>query len=191
VGVTLTLPTPGDIGTSGVWGTTLNTAINALNADTFKLKTADATGVISNTTVADDTGASPLTGITLGVGTWDISCVFFATGNAAGDIKIAWAFSGTTTSAYRGGQGPSAGATSVLTGATAGDRNAGASDTGTTITAGAIYATDGTNTTMILERGVLVVTVSGTFKIQWAQGTSNGAATTLKAGSYVKATQVA
>lgn len=191
MGLSITLPTPGDIATSGTWGTTLNNAINALNADQFKLKTADATGITSSTTAIDDTGASPLTGMTLGAGTWLIEGVFFATGNASGDIKIQWAFSGTTTAAYRGGNGPSAGATSVLTGATAGDRNAGASDTGTTITAGAIYATDGTNTTMIIEKGVLVVTVSGTFKIQWAQGTSNGSATTLKAGSYVKATQVA
>jgi len=186
MGLTLSLPTPGS--SNGTWGTELNTAINAINdGNLYLIKTADGTGATSNTTLADD---NQLVGLTLGVGTWVITGVFFATGAAAGDIKIAWAHSGTFTG-YRAGFGPSAGATSVLTGTGAGDRNAAAGDTSTAITSSTIYATDGTNITAIVEHGILVVTVSGTFKIQMAQGTSSGTATLLKTGSYVTARRVA
>ena len=189
MGITLTLPTPGDTATNGTWGTTLNTAFNALNGcDVVKVKTADGTGATSNTTLADD---NQLVSMTLGVGTWIINCGFFHTGAAAGDIKIAWQFSGTTTTAVRGTVGQSAGSTSSLTSATAGPRTAGAADTAGTITTGTIYGTDGTNLGVSLETGVLVVTVSGTFKIQMAQGTSSATTTLLKTGSYVWARQIA
>lgn len=188
MGLTLSLPTPDDIATNGEWGDDINAAINDLNSDQFKIKTADGTGATSNTTLADD---NQLINIALGVGTWEIDVVLFCTGAAAADVKVAWGFSGTTTTAVRGGHGPSAAVTSALTGAGAGQRTAGASDTGLTITTGSIYATDGTNHTMIIEKGVLVVTVAGNFKIQMAQGTSTASAVLLKAGSYVKARKVA
>jgi hypothetical protein len=186
MGLTLTLPTPG--AGNGTWGTTLNENLNAINdGNLYLIKTADGSGATTNTTLADD---NQLTGLTVGVGTWVVSATFFATGAAAGDIKIAWAHSGTFTG-HRGGIGPSAGVTSVLTGAGAGTRTAAAADTATTITTGAIYATDGTNITTIIETGILVVTVSGTFKIQMAQGSSSGTATLLKAGSFVTVRKVA
>lgn len=182
------LPTPLDSATNGVWGDDIVSALNDLNGcDVFKIKTADGTGATSNTVVADD---NQLVSMSLGIGTWLINCTFFYTGAAAGDLKVAWAFSGTTTTAVRGTLGQSSGSTSSLTSATAGPRSAGAGDTAGTITAGTIYGSDGTNIGVALESGVLVVSVAGTFKIQMAQGTSSLTATLLKTGSYVWARKV-
>lgn len=185
MGLTLpTLPTPNV--TNGNWGDEIVDSINAINdADQYKVKTADQT-VSASTVLVDDTH---LAALTLGVGTWVIEAVYFCSGTAAGDIKLTWNHSGTFTG-YRGGIGPSSGVTSVLTGAGAGTRTAGASDTTAVITGSASYAVDGTNFTTIVERGILIVTVSGTFKIQWAQLVASGS-TILRAGSHIHARKVA
>lgn len=184
MGLNITLPTPGDIATSGTWGTTLNSAINALNADQFKLKTANDTR--TTTTLTDDTH---LASMTLGAGTWLVEVGLLADGPQAGDIKVAWAFSGTTTTAVRGGAGPSSGVTGTVLTASI-PRFAAAGDTAGTITASTSYGLDGTNWSWIIEKGVLVVTVSGTFKVQTAQLAASGT-TTVRTGSYAWARQVA
>jgi hypothetical protein len=190
MGISITLPTPGDAGTSGTWGTTLNTAINAINnATIFKLKTS--TDTRTSTTLTDD---DDLQAMTLGVGTWLIEVGLIASGPTAGDLKVAWAFSGTTSDAYRAGTGPTIQTTNVTSAAAAIDvgvnRSAAAGNTNATITSGPGYGLDGTNWSWIVEKGVLVVTVSGTFKIQTAQVAASGT-TTIQAGSYCLARQVA
>jgi hypothetical protein len=101
---------------------------------------------------------------------------------------VAQQFSGTTTLAVRGGAGPGSTTASALLGAIV--RQAGASDTGGTISASTPYGLDGTNWTWIIEKTVLVVTVSGVFKVQTAQLAASGT-TTIQAGSYVHARKVA
>jgi len=182
MGLTLSLPTQG-VSTS--WGTTVNAALNAINnADQFKLKTA--TDTRTTTTLTDDTH---LAAMTLNAGTWLIEMGLLASGPQAGDIKVAWAFLGTTTTAVRGGAGPSSGVTGTVLTASI-PRFAAAADTAGTITASTAYGLDGTNWTWIIEKGVLVVTVSGIFKIQHAQLAASGT-TTIQAGSYLWARQVA
>lgn len=179
------LPTPGDVATNNVWGDDIVDALNLLNnADQFKHKTADQSDV-TTTTLADDTH---LAAITLGVGTWLIELALLASGPAAGDLKVARAFSGTTTLAVRSTAGPSIGTAAVLTASV--PRFAGASDTGGTITASVPYGLDGTNWSWIIEKGVLVVTVSGTFKIQHAQVAASGTSI-VRAGSHVWCRKVA
>ena len=178
------LPTPLDVATNGVWGDDIVSALNLLNdADQFKLKSS--TDTRTTTTLIDD---DDLQGMTLGVGTWLIETALLVSGPAAGDIKVAQQFSGTTTLAVRGGAGPGSTSASALLGAIV--RQAGASDTGGTITASTPYGLDGTNWSWIIEKTVLVVTVSGVFKVQTAQLAASGT-TTIQAGSYVWARKVA
>ena len=189
MGVTLpTLPTPNV--TNGDWGDEINDAINAINdADQFKLKAS--TDTRTTTTLIDD---DDLQAMTLGVGTWLIEVGLLVSGPAAGDLKVAWAFSGTTSLATRAGVGPTintTGVTSEAAAVTVGvNRSAAAGNTVGTITSGPGYGLDGTNWSWIVEKGVLVVTASGTFKIQTAQVAASGT-TTIQAGSYEHARKVA
>jgi hypothetical protein len=178
------LPTPLDEATNGVWGDDIVQALNDLNSDQFKVKTADDTR--TTTTLTDDTH---LAAMTLGVGTWLIEVGLLVSGPAAGDVKVAYAFSGTTTLAVRGGAGPSSavGAGGDLLASV--PRFAGASDTGGVITTSTPYGLDGTNWSWIIEKAVLTVSVSGTFKIQTAQLAASGT-TTIRTGSYVHARKV-
>lgn len=178
------LPTPLDVATNGVWGDDIVDAINLLNnADVFKVKTA-----VDNRTTVTLTDDTHLAAMTLGIGTWIIETALLVSGPAAGDIKVAYAFSGTTTLAVRGGVGPGSTSASSLLGAIV--REAAAGDTVGTITASTPYGLDGTNWAWIIEKTVLVVTVSGTFKIQTAQLAASGT-TTIQAGSYCWARKVA
>jgi hypothetical protein len=188
--VTLTKPTVD--GSNGTWGTELNTALDALNgADKFIYKTADQS-IASSITPVDDTHLS----ISLGVGTYIVNGVYFATGAQAGDIRVAWAFSGTAVNSYRGGQGPGANTTDTTAGAAAATtvgvmRGSAAGAGSSTITASAIYGTDAAAQSLIQESALMVVTVAGTLKVQWAQGASSATATVMKTGSYLWARQVA
>jgi len=183
MGLTLpTLPTPNV--TNGDWGDEINGAINAINdADQFKLKAS--TDTRTTTTLIDD---DDLQGMTLDVGTWVVEMALLVSGPAAGDIKVAQQFSGTTSLAVRAGAGPGSTTASALLGAIV--RQAGASDTGGAITASTPYGLDGTNWSWIIEKTVLVVTVSGVFKVQTAQLAASGT-TTIQAGSYVHARKLA
>lgn len=158
--------------------------------DTFILKSADESVTSSTTLQADDALIR-----TLAVGTWLIDLSLITSGAAAGDLKVAWAFSGTTSAAYRAGRGPTTTTTSAINGAAATtvgvNRSAVAGDTAPTITAATSYGVDGTNWSFITERGVLVVTVAGTLTVQWAQDTSSATATIVRAGSHLWCRKVA
>ena len=167
---------------NGTWGTELNTAL-AFSNGVFKLKTSTDTRTTTTLTVDDDIQAMAFT-----VGTWIIEVGILVSGTAAGDFKMAWAFTGTTTQATRAGIGPSIGTADVLTAAAA--RHAAAGDTTAAITSSANYGIDGTNWSWVIERGVLVVSVAGNFSIETAQTAASGT-TTIQAGSYALARRVA
>lgn len=181
--LTITLPTVG--GDNGAWGTELNTILNALNNSRLSaMRTADGSGLTS-ATLANDSVLQ----LTLDVGTWDVDLRLLFTGSAnTCDLKVAWAFSGTAATAYRGGIGPSSAATSVIANGSLFD--AGAGSTGAGITSAAVYGVDGTNESMAVESGTLVVTVAGVLTVQVANNSGAGT-TTLKAGSRLKAIKVA
>lgn len=170
---------------NGTWGDELNAALDALNAaDYFKVKTAGQT-VSASTTLVDDTH---MAGIVLPVGTFVINASYLVDGPSAADVKIAWAFSGSNSFATRAGDGPASSTTTALLSTVS--RSAAAGDTAATITTAVPYGTDGTNWSFIQETGVIVVTVSGTLKVQWAQLASSGS-TAMHTGSFIWARQVA
>lgn len=185
--VPITKPTVG--GDNNVWGGVNNTALDALNAaDRFVVRTTDQ-AVVSSTALVDDTALQ----LTLPIGTHIVQATYFLTGNAAGDAKVAWAFAGTAANSYRGGQGPSFMTADATGAAMLGQpfRAAGSSGTGVAITGAAIYGMDGSAVSHVQEVAVMVVTVAGLLKVQFAQNASNATATTMKAGSYLYARQVA
>jgi len=188
MGVPIVTPTVG--GDNNSWGTELNTILNALNgADYFAKRTSDGSS-INSVTLADDAVLQ----MTLPVGTFRVEAVVLATSPSGSDMKMAWAFSGTTTSAYRSGIGPTIQTTSVISATAATTvgvvRSAAAGDTSTAITSSTPYGTDGTNITRVSETGFLVVTVSGLLKLQFAQVVA-AASMVVKAGSFLYARQVA
>lgn len=185
--VPITKPTVGS--DNNVWGAVNNAALDALNAaDRIAVKLADQS-VTSSITLVDDTAMQ----ITLPVGTHIVQAVYFLTGAAAGDAKVAWAFAGTSVNSFRGGQGPSFMTADAAGAATLGQpfRAAGSSGTGTPIAGAAIYGMDGTNVTHVQEQAVMVVTAAGLLKVQFTQNASSTTATVMKAGSYIYARQVA
>lgn len=183
MGITLAKPTVGS--DNGTWGTELNVCLDAITGATlYALRTSDGSGLTS-ATLADDAVLQ----MTLGIGTWDIEARIIVTGSAnTCDLKLAWAFGGTAGTAYRGGIGPSSASTSAI--ASASVFQAAAGSTSAAITSAAIYGVDGTNESMIIESGTLVVTVAGLFKLQCANNSGAGT-TTVKAGSRLRAFQVA
>lgn len=185
-GPTLTLPTVG--GSNNTWGTTVNAALNQINDyEPFAYKTADQT-ITSSITLTDDTHmalALPA------AGTYVVEGMFMFSGAAAGDIKIAWAYTGTLTNGYRSGQGPSTVSTDVLGAAANAERAAAAGATTAAITSSTPYGCDGTNWSAAFELGVVIVSTTGTLKVQWAQQTSNATGTVMRAGSFFRARRVA
>lgn len=182
-GPAITLPVVG--ADNGTWGAILNAALNAINdRDVFALKTADEP-LTTSTTLQDD---DHLVGLALSAGTWVVTAQCLVSGPAAADVKIAWSFSGTASASYRWGQGPSTSTTWVANGSAV--RAAASGDTSTGITNATPYGTDGTNWSAIQDSGVMVVTVAGTLKLQWAQNASSGT-TIMRAGSYMLARRVA
>lgn len=186
--VPLTLPSVG--GSNNTWGTTLNAALNQINGyDVFQPKTADQSSPASTTTLFDDTHmalALPA------AGTYLVEGMFIASSaSTTPEIKIAWAYTGTLTSGYRTGFGPSTASTDPLGATAQGFRAAAAGNTSAAITSSVAYGLDGTNWTAILEKGLVIVSNAGTLKVQWAQNVSNATVTTLRAGSYFWARRVA
>jgi len=113
-------------------------------------------------------------------GTYAFEFVIFATSaaNAAGDIQIQ--LTGPTGTFTFGGVGL--------------DITLASGNTGTVNMAGISTTLNfgvSTTQTMILIKGILVATASGTLQLQWAQQTSNANATTVKAGSHMFVRQVA
>jgi len=113
-------------------------------------------------------------------GTYVFEFVIFATSaaNAAGDIQIQ--VIGPAGTFTFGGNGL--------------DITLASGNTGTVNTAGISTTVNfgvSTTQTMILIKGILVATASGTLQLQWAQQASNANATTVKAGSHMTVRQVA
>ena len=134
----------------------------------------------TDTTLTNDSALQ----VTLGAGTWYVDIqAFWTEANAAMDFKWDTAFSGTATTAIlRHQHTVTAGAgtdndTTKMT--TTGDPRS-ATTTTAGVTSGFIRAT-----------AILVVTVSGTFSLQWAQNTSDGADLSVNAGSFLDYYQVA
>lgn len=156
--------------------------IELLSSMPRAVKTAD-TDVTSNTTAADD----PHLQITLKAGvSYDIMGVLITEGNTAGDLKIQWAWTPTSTGteANMGGIGLIDSATTFTGDAIALARaDVTTSPTATTT----IGINSGTWTNYIACGHVLVGSVDITFKLQWAQNASNATATRLKAGSWLRA----
>lgn len=179
MGLSLILPTPLDIATSGTWGTTINTAINTLNgADQFARKPADES-VTSNTTTQDDNDlvvAVVANGVYLV--TWDLRI----DGATGGDFK--YFFTGPTAA--------------TMTWNSMGHAAADTTNVAPTITDAPLISTNVTHGTLgtgtishIRGNGILVVSVTGgNFQLVWAQGTSSGTATTAKTGSWLLARRV-
>jgi hypothetical protein len=184
--VALTKPTVG--ASVGTWGTENNAALDQINGyDCFAYKTATQT-VSASTTLVDDTH---MTVALPAAGTYVVTAMFLASGTAAGDLKVAWAYTGTLTNGYRGGQGPSSASTDALAATNAGTvRSAAAGNTASTVTSSAPYGVDGTNFSCIQEAGVIIVSTTGTLKVQWAQLAASGS-TVLQPGSFLWARRVA
>jgi len=161
--------------------TVLNTnadVIDSFAGGYFAKRTSDGAGITS-TTLADDAVLQ----VTLPVGTFLVDTAYFATGSTtSADLKVAWAFTGTASSSFRGGIGPTVG--------TAGVTNTSViASTAAAITTAVIYGCDAAAATYVRESGFLVVTVTGILKIQFAAGTSG--TMTPKAGSYLACRRVA
>lgn len=185
--VALTLPTNG--GSNNTWGTTLNAALNQVNGyDVFAAKSADQT-ITSSTALTDDTHmvlALPA------AGTYMVNGMFMFSGAAAGDIKVAWAYTGTLTNGYRAGQGPSVASTDVLAAAAAqGIRVAAAGNTTAAIASATPYGLDGTNWGAAFESGLVIVSTAGSLKVQWAQNAGSVTGTVMRTGSFFWARRVA
>lgn len=188
MGVPITLPTVG--GSSNTWGTTLNAALNQLNGyDVFAAKSADQSSPASTTTLFDDAHmalALPA------AGTYVVEGMFLmSSASTTPEIKVAWAYTGTLTNGYRASVGPSTASTDP-SGATAqGVRVAASGISSALINNAVAYGLDGTNWSAAFEHGLVVVSTSGTLKVQWAQNVANATVTTMRAGSFFWARRVA
>lgn len=151
----------------------------SLGTDLYAYKTVTES-VTSSTTLQDDDTLQ----LTLPVGFWRVSALLAVTGAAAGDIKIAWAFTGTATATFgaRTCLGPAPGTTDTANSSMF-MRAAGQ-------TVQVAYGTDGTGTTAIWEDLTLEVTAEGVLKLQWAQNTSSGTATVMQIGSRLIARRI-
>lgn len=186
--VGLTLPTVG--GSNNTWGTTVNAALNQINGyDVVAAKTADQSSPSSTTTLFDDTHmalALPA------AGTYVVEGMFlFSSVSTTPEIKIAWAYTGTLTNGYRATMGPSTASTDPLGATAQGIRAAAAGATSAAITSSVPYGIDGTNWSTAFEKGLVIVSTSGTLKVQWAQNVSNATVTTMRTGSFFWARRVA
>jgi len=152
-------------------------ALNGIYAPTYLTKAASES-VTSSTALQDDNDLR----VALEVGTYCIWIWLHASGAAAGDLKVAWNNTGTMT-IYRGALGPQS-ATSDRTATT---MNVQAISSTTAVT----YGLDGSGTGVVREDLTVDVTVAGTLKLQWAQGTSSGTATTLSSASRMLVLPVA
>jgi hypothetical protein len=179
---TLPLVTSGDAGLAPASG---GGATNFLRADgTWAAPTGVQTWTsvfkpsnqakTSDTTLAND---STLVAALDATSTYAFRFVVFLSTGATPDSKYGLAYTGSLSSAFvfRGYQSPGAGI--------------GAADlfTATVETLpGVLNVNGGTGTTIIMIHGVLTTSTAGNLSFQWAQQTSNAAATTVRAGSYLE-----
>jgi hypothetical protein len=142
-----------------------------------KVKAAD-TPVTSSTTLTQDPA---LLSNPLAIGQYELEIyLVFDSATAAAGFK--WELSGSATDSR--GTIPVIGVGFV--------NGAFFSGNATPYAAAVTYSTvsNTSNSNQVLYKGTMLVSTAGTVGIQWAQGTSNGSATTLRAGSYIRATPV-
>ena len=149
------------------------TGLSSLATATVATATSD-TPVTSSTTLTNDTGLVA----SVGVGTYHYRATLWVTGDSAGDLDTA-----VTTPAN-----------SLYYASTRGISNAASSQPNTpndvTVTSSGTRMTGfGTLTagpTMVTIEGTVTTTSSGSIQVQHSQRTSNGTATTVKAGSRLE-----
>jgi hypothetical protein len=153
--------------------------LNAING--FVSKTADQS-VTSSTTLTNDTHLSfaiPAAGTYLA----DLYLYVTSAANAAGSIKLGFSFpAGTLHFASDGGTGMATGTSGSGEWAAALSATSGTTVLNYSVNTGAMY---------INTHAILTATASGTLRLMWAQIASNVNATTVKAGSHMRVTQVA
>lgn len=127
--------------------------------------------VTSSTTLQNDNDfVIPLTPGVYGIQLW-----LHTSGHATGgDIRTAWATTGTITAVGRSVWGMAEGGTSE----TSTQIRVGGHNIGTEVVCGVVAAT-----TVVREEMIVICTVAGTLTFQWAQGTSNGTGTSLSVAS--------
>jgi len=133
----------------------------------------------TNTTMANDSELS----CTLGAGTWLFELNLMFDGTDTSDCKIGLTHSGTATGQYM--------ATGVATGATneaAASMKFNGSQTFTTVF---VSGTVGGAISPLFVKGRMEVSVSGTFRVQWAENTTDATGLILLEGSWMKFTKVA
>lgn len=140
----------------------------------------------STTTIADDNTFS----LDLDPGTYLVDCWMHLSGAAAGDFKCAWAFSGTSTQG-RACFGPSINTTDVQGTAAAATTVGVNRMSAHNLTTEVPYGLDGAATTIVKEELMIIVTVAGTLKLQWAQRASSGTATTMSTAARLVSRRVA
>jgi hypothetical protein len=140
----------------------------------------------TNNTLAND---AELTGLALGVGTWEVHMMLlpFCAASATPDFKTQWAFTGTWNNPVRGSVGPSSTNTAAPDVVTPVKMRLDAANVSVSYGLAA-----GSTVYEVHERcATVVVTVAGSLSLQWAQTTTDANATTLAAGSFVEYRQIA
>lgn len=133
--------------------------------------------VTSSTTLVND--SELVYALTAGR-TYHVRCGLIANGATGGDIKVAWATTGTISMlSSRSCTGPG------VSTATTADTTARVSASQTGLTTAFSYGTDGTLQTGITEEFIVTCTVGGNLQLQWAQNASSGTATTVGSGSWI------
>lgn len=163
---------------------------DALNAPLYNTVTKSTTNTItSNATLTND---PELSGVLLGVGTWEIEVLMFIGATAStGNFKTAWAFTGTVANqVQRSVQGPVSGNTNPPS-VTGFVMNFGT--TGATFTGATTYGIGSASnfTTIKEETDDFQVTASGLFSVQVAQSVSNASSTVVRLGSRLRVRQIA
>ncbi len=103
-------------------------------------------------------------------------------GASPGDIRLAWATTGTITALGRSGWGMAEGGTSM----TSTQVRVGGHAIGTAV----VYGCIDTDSTVVREEMMVTCTVAGQLTLQWAQGTSNVTSTTCSTASRIMITEV-
>lgn len=176
--VPITKPTVGS--DNDTWGTELNAALDALNAGVLGVAKTSDQSVTSSTVLVNDTA---LTVPVAASATYLVEWSLVTDGNASGDLKYAFTGPAGATMTWESEGLLTTDTTNVARAATD------VAAIGTTVSHGTIAS--GTNS-RVDGRGVLTVAgTAGNLQMQWAQATSNGTASKVKAGSYLKVTRIA
>jgi hypothetical protein len=177
--VTITLSLPSVGASDGTWGTIANAAFNQLNAYIVGVRKTVDESVTSSTAVQDDNALAVAVAASC---IYEVRWSLLVDGATAGDLKYAFTGPASATMVWESTGHAAADTTNVAQITTP------IAAIGTTITHGTLGS--GTDS-RVNGRGLLVVAATpGTLQLQWAQGTSSGTATKVKAASYLVATRI-